>query len=54
MLFHKYTVKRSNGPNVKTVLSGANFLLMLFFPQDGPVLKTRGIQKGKMDILFCL
>lgn len=55
MLFRKYSVKRSNGLNVKTVLSGGNFLLMLFFPQDGHVLKTRGIQKGKkMFIHFCL
>ncbi|CAL5387047.1 unnamed protein product [Camellia sinensis] len=39
-------MKRSNGLNVKTVLSRAKFLLMLFFPQDRPVLKTSGIQKG--------
>ncbi|CAL5409756.1 unnamed protein product [Camellia sinensis] len=44
-------VKRSNGLNVKTVLSGAKFLLMLFFPQDGPVLKTGGIQKGQVLLL---
>lgn len=48
------SVERSSGLNVKTVLSGANFLPMLFFPQDGPVLRTRGIQKGKMDIHFFL
>ncbi|CAL5389104.1 unnamed protein product [Camellia sinensis] len=40
-------MKRSNGLNVKAVLSRAKFLLMLFFPQDGPVLKTGGIQKGR-------
>ncbi|THF94634.1 hypothetical protein TEA_028052 [Camellia sinensis var. sinensis] len=44
-------VKRSNGLNVKTVLSGAKFRLMLFFPQDGPVLKTGGIQKGQVLLL---
>ncbi|CAL5351690.1 unnamed protein product [Camellia sinensis] len=42
IVFHRRAgmVKRSNGLNVKTVLSRAKFLPMLFFPQDGPVLKT--------------
>ncbi|CAL5363540.1 unnamed protein product [Camellia sinensis] len=44
-------VKRSNGLNVKTVLSHAKFLLMLFFPQDGPVLKIGGIRKGQVLLL---
>ncbi|CAL5334375.1 unnamed protein product [Camellia sinensis] len=44
-------MKRSNGLNVKTVLSRAKFLLMLFFPQDGPVLKTGGIQKGGWSLM---
>ncbi|CAL5419469.1 unnamed protein product [Camellia sinensis] len=44
-------MKRSNGLNVKTVLSCAKFLLMLFFPQDEPVLKIGGIQKGQVLLL---
>ncbi|THG19995.1 hypothetical protein TEA_001823 [Camellia sinensis var. sinensis] len=42
--------KISSGLNVKTVLSGAKFPLMLFFLQDGPVPKTHGIPKVAQEL----
>lgn len=43
-------VKRSSGFNVKIVVSGARYLLMLFFNQNGHVLGICGTLKGKSDI----
>lgn len=49
-MFYFLSVKKSNGFNVKIVVSGAKCLLMLFFPPSGPVRVTPGIQKGTNSI----